>query len=244
MDFSDTTNKTGIVEDIDFNVNSNSVTYPLADKARKVNNWYLQVIGWILESSPDWEWDDSNYSDFPIGTATLVNGQEDYTLPVAVAGADASTFLRLLRVEILDKDGDYYKIDPYDESDFKVRGVVQASRPNGLPIRYRTIGNSLKLDPAPDTTLVTAAAGLKVFYQRTPDLFTASDTTQEPGFPSIFHPVLSLGASYDYAMARGLKNRGSLKKEIERYEKAIKSFYGNQNEDMPTRIGVRGGTRI
>ena len=84
MVFSDSTNKLGIVEDIDFLVNTNSTSYPTAQKTRNINEWYNRVIGWILEAQDDWQWDDTNQTDLPIGTISLVASQQDYPEPTSL----------------------------------------------------------------------------------------------------------------------------------------------------------------
>jgi len=240
LQFSDTTNKKGIVQDIDFLVGTDSTSYPLADKARNVNQWYYKVIGWILESSGTWEWDDSNYTDFPIATATLVDGQEDYTLPHAAASSsNASTFLKLIGISVKNSGGNWKKLRNIDESQLPNQDLEELFKTAGLPRFYKVIGNSVKLLPAPDSNNVTLSSGLKVYFQRTMDEFTASDTTQEPGFPRTFHRILSLGGAYDYAVAKGLKNVNSLRAEIEQLKQQLQEYYGHINKDIKIRIMPR-----
>ena len=193
MQFLDSSTKQGIVEEIDFLAGTNSTSYPTAQKVRNVNNWYYQVIAWILASESTWEWDDSNYTDFPIATATLVASQEDYTLPVAATSANASTFLKLLGISVKDSGGNWVKLRRLDESEAPNFDLEEAFETAGLPRFYKEIGNSVKLLPAPAAASTTLSSGLKVYFQRTMDEFTASDTTQQPGFAAPFHRILSLG---------------------------------------------------
>ena len=44
-----------------------------------VNNALESLIGKIINADGVWQYDDTNYSDLPIGTGTLVNGQESYS---------------------------------------------------------------------------------------------------------------------------------------------------------------------
>lgn len=234
MDFSDSSNKQGLVEDIDFLVSTNSTSYPTADKTRSINSWYHKVVAWILESSPEWEWDDSNYTDFPIATATLVAGQEDYTLPAATSSDNASTFLKLIGVSILDSGGNKVKLRHIDELDLPTRDISEVFKTDGVPSFYQTMSNAIKLRPAPASSNVTLSNGLIVYFQRTFDEFTASDTTQEPGFAAPFHRILSYGGAYDYEIAKfGVTEKAKgFRAEISDLEKQLKEFYGQRNRDI------------
>ena len=76
--FSDTTNKLGLVEMIDFllfgSSTANTAEYPLADKTRQMNKWYRTVMGWIFQYAGNWSFDDSNYTDLPYSMANCVLG--------------------------------------------------------------------------------------------------------------------------------------------------------------------------
>ena len=84
--------------DIDFLLNTTS--YADADRVRNINARLDDVVSLILQSDGRWEWDDSNNTTLPIGTTTLVNNQQDYS----IAGA---TFLDGIRVEAKDVNESY-----------------------------------------------------------------------------------------------------------------------------------------
>jgi len=108
MQFSDTTNLDGIVEEIDFEVDTDSTSYPLKDKARNVNRHLDHVVSLILQSDGRWQWDDTNQTDLPIGVGTLVNNQQDY-------GITGATYLTVTRVEVKDINGNYQEMQPLDQ---------------------------------------------------------------------------------------------------------------------------------
>src|SRR3990167_1623841 len=83
---------------------ADTTSYEAADLLRRVNQAYETVIGWILGADGLWQFDDSNFTDLPIGTGTLVSGQLTYTF--------ASDFLDIEEVDILDVDGTYQRIHP------------------------------------------------------------------------------------------------------------------------------------
>lgn len=242
LQFNDTTNNTGLIQDCedltglgDTNISGN--TAMLKRFTRMINAWYLKAVAWILESSGVWNWDDSHYTDFPIGTANLVDNQPDYTLPIAQSSDnDASTLLKITRVEVLQNDGTTWgKLEEIDEFRIKT-ALTEFQKTKGQPVYYREIANSIFLYPSPDSTQVTTTNGLKVYFQRTPILFTNSDTTKEPGIPRLFHRILSLGASYDYGVGQGSGNLGIMRSEISDLKQQLFEFFGRRNREVKTRI--------
>lgn len=162
-----------------------------------VNNWYRisAFIAWKADKA--WAFDDTNHTTFPQFTTTLVDDQRDYTLP--------STALRLRQVEVKDVSGNYYTLRYMREDDFRLASEKE-QEDSAIPTDYRLVGNSIILYPNVDSSLVTTSAGLRVTVDREVDPFTVSDTTQEPGLPAQFHPILYYGASFEYATANGLKD--------------------------------------
>jgi hypothetical protein len=80
--FYDSTNKTGIADDIYWLTDTDTTSYPLAD----------------------WEWDDRNLTTAPRAVATLVANQADYSLP--------TDMLRLQQVTVLDASGNELEVEP------------------------------------------------------------------------------------------------------------------------------------
>ena len=159
-----------------------------------MNIWYKNVAFWIWQNDKDWHFDDSNHTDFPIATTTLVNEQYDYGFP--------SELLRLRKVEIMKSDGDYYELKIIKTKDRKLRDKL-FQEDAGLPTHYYKEGRSLMIYPKPKSSLITTALGLRLTFDREIDDFITSDTTQEPGFKSQFHPILYYGASLEWAMIKG-----------------------------------------
>ena len=254
MNFSNTTNREqGLIQDCE-DILSLGNAFITGDSAvfarftRYINEWYLRVATWILEAEGVFNWDDSNYTNFPIATKDLVNAQADYTLPAATSGGNASTFLKLLAIEVADASGRYQRIDRIVLEEMR-RTITEHRIADGMPERYWELANSIVLEPAPATASVTITNGLKFFFQRSIDLFTTSDTTQQPGFAEIFHRILSLGASLDHAeindlddLATRLKRRiygdPTIKDDIG-LKGELKTFYANRNDDVPLRLKPR-----
>lgn len=240
MQYSDTTNKNGLIQDCEVLLNfpdagiSGDSTL-LKQMTGLLNQAYLKTIAYALDLDPKWTWDDSNYSDLPIGSATLVSGQEDYTLPAATTSGNASTLLKVLKIAVLDTSGIEIVLQPTSMSEADLNRLYTSG---GVPAYYRLIGNTVKLFPKPLTGSVTLSSGLKVYFQRSPDLFTSSDTTQQPGLPEPFHRMLTLEASMDYASARGLPNTEYLQGKLSELKTILDGFYG-RNRDERVRLSAR-----
>ena len=192
------TNGQDIVSAINDFCDSNVDSYPIASKVRNANVGYETLIGKILEVDGDWQWDDTNYTNLPRGTGNLVDGQETYSF--------TSEYLNIQMIEILNKNSParYYKIDPIDSLDLRMSpeeyfGLESDGSPKkGLPLYYDKVGDTVILYPTPDTDDVTLTDGIRIWFQRTADLFTTTDTTQEPGLPSPYHILIVYYASIPY----------------------------------------------
>lgn len=230
MVFSDTTNKQGLIQDIDFHLFGTSVgtsAYLIADKTRNINSWYDRVVTLILQADNRWEWDDVNKTDLPIGTMALVANQLDYEL-------SGVTFLKLLKVEVKDQSGNWNALTPISLDDKRSESITDYKKTAGTPVEYDKLGNSIFLYPKSN---YGQDASLKFFYQRNVTHFTVSDTGAVPGFIENFHRILSYGAAFDYAVANGMNGKMSiLAPLIAKFEDAIINFYSNRQRDEKTVI--------
>jgi len=232
MQFSDTSNNSGIVQEIDSLCDSDSTSYPLKDKTRRINNALEQVVGWLINADGSWQFDDTNYGDFPIGTFTLVNSQGKYSFN--------DKFLQIIDVQIKDINGKYRIIEPIDQKD------EDPTFPFALPLRERfsTDGfprfydklssDTLELFPAPDNGItVTLSAGLRIYFKRTASLFSAdgTDTTAVPGFDSTFHVILSYMAAVPFCMSYKKDRVGLFQSEVVRLKDEILKQYTKRAKD-------------
>lgn len=226
MDFNNTTNKSGIIQDCEFwcfasnygaisgNTNNLLTFTSLANRALD------SVVTAIFESDDRWEFDDTTYTDYPIATTDLNNSQKDYVLSVS--------HLKVTRVEVKDSNGNWSKLMPIDLVDIQVARDEFLSA-DGIPLYYDKLANSVFLYPAPN---YDSAGGLRVYYQREPNYFLSTDTTKQAGFASILHRLISLKASYDYVVANNLSDKITiLRDEIAKKELELRKFYGRRNKD-------------
>jgi len=220
-----------LVEDIDFFLGTDSSSYPLAAKLRNINLAYYDVATVILAANSNWEWDDTNKTDFPIGTATMIAGQKDYTLP--------SDFVKIIRIEVKDAGGAWHKLEQFDETQIQGIGLTEFMESTGMPQYYREIGVSYELYPAPSAAATTLVSGVKVYFQRTPTQFTNADAAVSPGFSPLFHRVLSVKAAYDYAFLKTLPIAVPLKGMYEDFLAKISFHYANRNREVRPRLKVK-----
>lgn len=245
MIFNDTSgNGAGLVQDIDFLVNSDSNSYPLADKTRNINRYYEKAVAAIFEADGRWEYDDQNSSDLPIATTALVQNQQDYSFD--------PSFLIVSRVEVKDQSGNWTALAPFSQSDI-VRGGIPGYIPSqsltqflntpGIPQYYDKMANSIFLYPAPSYAQVTS---LKVYFQRQTTYFVPTDTTKSPGFSPLFHRILSMGAAVDYATAKNLdiilphgRIPNSFIADLDKMWDDLRNYYSRKGKDENLGLKVR-----
>lgn len=216
-----------------FLTKTNSTSFPAADILIAINNAYERVGSLILRADSRWQWDDTNQTDLPNATTDLVSGQQDYSI--------TSTHLTIDRVEVKDSGGTWHVLNQIDQQDLKrdkKTALGNYKTTNGLPEEYDLVGSSVFLYPKPS---YNSTAGLKIFFTRGPALYTSGELstgTKQPGFNSLFHDLIPLHVSYEYAVANGQPSANQLFAAIQAKEQAINDFYGLRNRDN------RGGLRV
>lgn len=230
MQFSDTTTKNGLVQDCEINLFGDSGYTQITGNSNRLatftnflNRALDKVSILIMSSDGRWQYDDTNFTDLPIGTTTLVNTQQQYQL--------STSQLNILRVEIMGSDGKYYKINPIDLNEIQGTSMSEFMNSAGSPVYYDLLGDSIFLYPKPQTGYVTMALGMKIYFQREPSYFVSTDTTKLPGVNGMFHRLISRIACLDYAIARQLPQKNDIQSEITLMEAQLQDFYAKRNLD-------------
>jgi hypothetical protein len=230
MEFSNTTNRSGLIQDCE-DITGKGATgisgtaSVLQSFTRWINERYLEITGFIISCDGRWQWDDSNQTDLPIATTNLVSAQRDYTV---IVGSPSTTqdWLEVEKVEVKDSNGDWYFINPIDKNNIN-QPLDEVYETDGSPVYYDFEGTSIKLYPATD---YASTGGLKIYFKRAPLLFATDATTKKPGFASIFHKYLSLGASFDYCISNDMKRANNLKVLMAEIKADIKKFYSKRSK--------------
>lgn len=233
MQFNSHATNLDIVSEIDSLCDSDSTSYPIAAKTRRVNAAYEELIGEIINADGTWQYDDTNHTDLPVGTATLGEAKESYSF--------ASEYLQIEQVKVLNVNGDWMIVKPFDPRDLETTGIAveEYFGATGLPEYYDILGDTIRLYPAPTETSVTLSAGLKVHFKRTADLFTTTDTTQQPGLPSTHHILLSYMASIPYCMSYKKDRVPWLAKKTDDMKKTLLAHYGQREKDRRKVMSTR-----
>lgn len=241
MVYSDTSLKNGILQTCELllDFNDGDITGNSTLKAQFTNllnnEAYNEVIAEILKNEGDYVWDDSSYTDFPTITKNLVDNQSDYALPASVSGGSQTTFLRLIKVMILDKAGRYQSLLPISQGSYD-QPLETVFYTKGIPRGYRQLGSSLILYPAPDSTQVTLTAGLKIEFQRDKVEFVVADTTKTPGVPSIYHMLFPLIMCETWAAIKGMKQLSVITAKKLKFMQNLGWGIANRNKDLKQRI--------
>lgn len=204
---------------------ANTTDFPLAAKARSANTWKGRIGLWIWENQKVWHFDDSSRTTFPIATDTLVNNQRDYLLP--------TNALAIERVEIRDSAGNYFRLYLMDEAE-REGALTGYGETSGIPSRYWMQKNSVFIDPAPNTALLTAALGIRIYIDREVVEFTGSTTTTEIGFGEPMDRAVAYGMALDFASVKSMEVAKYLRQEL----------FGEGGEERPSQGSFFGQIAI
>jgi len=232
MKFYDVSNiDTSIVHEMWDLVDADITAMPLVMATRRINAAYEELISMIINADGTWQFDDENFTTVPRGTATLVEGQELYSF--------ATNYLQIKQIDVLSTDAGVWRtVKPLDRKEMgnqtteEYFGVDSSGNPaKAFPTHYDIEGDSIRLFPAPTSTQVTLASGLRVSFTRTADLFTAADTTQEPGLPSTHHILLAYMGAIPYAMSYKKDRVGWLEKKVDDMKKTLLEHYAYREKN-------------
>lgn len=230
MVFNDTSNLDGMIQECERGIFSSDYgrisgnTTLLKEFTSYMNQGLDEVTIKILQADNTWEFDDSEYTDYPIATTATVASQRDYTLNVS--------HLIIKRVEVKNEAGNWSKMAPLDNR--KITGAIsEFMETAGIPEYYDVAQNSIRLYPAPS---YSQAKSIRVYFQRPMDYFTSDDTTKAPGFASVFHKLVPMWAQYLYLAYKQDPIADRIRSEISLKERDLKQFYRGRHEDMPKRV--------
>jgi hypothetical protein len=231
MQFSNTTTLDGLIQECERITllgtgGISGDTNQLKNFTARINQALDRFFTVALTYDSTWQFDDTNYTDLPIGTGNLVSGQQDYSF--------ASDVLTVEKVMIKDSSGSWHDLDRTDYGNSDSGDLWRLTTGNsGTPTRYDKFANSILLDPIPN---YSSTGGLKVIFKRNASKFVSGDTTKEPGIPSIFHPYLARVASLPFLLENNMDSAGSVNNLIMADEERIKQFLGRRNRDDVRRM--------
>lgn len=149
-----------------------------------LNEWYREILVWVLEVTGIWEIRGEQ------ATTHFIEDQAEYILP-------SSDFLILNRVEVkYPNSTTYVKADRIDDkqvdnSAFANGEISFASE--ARPV-YRVFDNSLFIYPTPSDTV---SAGISIEYIK--DITDLATGTDVPDLNPLVRKAMAIGAAYEYA---------------------------------------------
>lgn len=195
-----------------------------------------------IPSSGTWQYDDANFTDYPIVTGNIKSGQRDYSV---LQDTDGNQILDIHKVLVADTTGYFVEIFPVDvQSNPDTQTFTDGRNTAGVPNRYDKTANGIFLDPIPN---YDSAGGLKIYISREPSYFTAADTSKKPGIPGPFQKYLYLKPVYNAAarasmpIAGGRLRNGAytgLLMQIKDLESQIAEYFSKRTRDEPRRLAV------
>lgn len=234
MEYNETTNNSGIIQTIE-SLTDLGDTYISGDTSRlkdftnKTNRVQHRVWHLIHTATGNWSYDDNNQTDLPVATTDLVSGQLTYTIP--------SEALTVERVEVKDESDNWIRLTPI--TDEKIPGAIEEFQDTDSdPVYYKLKGNVITLYPSAD---YSQADSLQVYYDRASVDFSYDDTTATPGFASVYHDILPIGASIEWYKVKQPQSPTLqvLLQDYARLEMNIREFYGRRFKDYKPRISRR-----
>lgn len=227
MQFSDTTNLTGLVETLARYTGTQTSTtssYTLAQKTRDINNAYVHYINLASLAAGKQQIDDTNNTTLPLLLSDITSGNANYPFKVDEE-SPANQILQLQKLRIKDANGKW--TDYLTQIDKNETDISQFQDVTGTPEYYDLIGNNVVFYPTPN---YTSANGIEFTVTRTPVYFTTSDSTKKPGIPDMFHEYLVLRPAYFFCVAKGLPQAKALGDAMLMMEQEIKHYYSNRNK--------------
>ena len=233
--FSDTTNKNGLIQIFEFWTRQPDGTVSgtlLKQVTARINSAFERIMPILLAYNDQIRWDDPNHTDAPIGRVNLVASQNDYKITEDDNSLD---ILNITHVRILPTATAtaYTELSRITSDDSNIAEILsQSSGQTGVPTGFVELGNIIYLDILPS---YSATAGIEIFFGREQSYFISTDTTKEPGIPKPFHELLALYAALDWNMV----NRTDDGNLISMISQRIAKLEG----DLKTFINLRNPTR-
>lgn len=240
MQFNSETNNLDLVSEAEsllgeITISASSNEYTLKKFARDCNSASREIWTWIYDSYGGWQYEDSNQTDNPIATDSLTADKKDYAFP---AGTEI-----IKHIEIKMNGGStWQKLLPITLEQIIERGQSESEfyRVSSTPVYYRLMGENIRLYPASN---YTQSASFRVHIDRGIVEFANDDTTQTPGFSTLFHRYVAVGASLIHAKGKKLVDRiNILQPEWDRGQLMIRDYYQKRfNEQFPPQITMGAG---
>lgn len=235
MQFSDTTNKNGMIQAFEFWTRQPDGTVTgtaLKQATARINAAFDRIMPLLIANNDSIRWDDTNHTtQRPSVIINISNGLDGYSV---LADSEGTSILNITNVSAFTSATatSYTQLDRIAADSPLVPEILQNTT-FGVPTHFLEHGNRIYLYPNPN---YDAADGLYIVFERNHIQFVSTDTTKEPGIPAPFHELLVWYAALDW-VAVNRTNDSTLLLEL-------RSRISSKEEELRRIISLRSPTRI
>lgn len=200
----------------------------------QVNDKKYEIENLILNSQDEFDYDDSNHTDFPIVTTPLTVNR-DYRITVT------ERVLKIKRMDVTYDGTNWYKATPIDSSEMDTFGLGNDTHVDThfdiTTPRYDLKYGSWFLYPKATAAQVTAGAQAQIEWTREGTQFNTDGTDDEvePGYDRPFHSLIAKKVALEnLAIKKGNRSNTHIQllmDDIAKQEDALKKHFGNKQQD-------------
>jgi hypothetical protein len=210
--------------------------YTDAERLIDLNIWQQNIVGMILDSQDETDYDDPNHGDYPRKTVSLTTNR-DYAIGIA------EKVLKFKSLSVSYDGSTFYRATPLEYSANELAEATASATAQNLTIdsnysrtnpRYDIKFGSIFLYPKATSADVANGGILIAEWFRQAKALTLSDLTTGtlvPGFDDNFHIMLSYGASYEYLKGKDMKRAEACFRDLSLYEQRLRRQYSSKQLD-------------
>jgi hypothetical protein len=176
-----------------------------------------------------------NQGNVPILTKNIVSGTASYPLDTF-----SNEIISILRVEVTDSASVVHVLSRLTRSSITSEGLPEMGTPTGIPTQYDLIGKYIYLYPTPN---YNSTGGLALYVERNKVAFISTDTTKEPGIPSLFHMYIARYASLPFLIENSKPSKNDVAAQIQQDEVEIKNYFNNRTPFISRMTPVQENNR-
>jgi hypothetical protein len=210
--------------------------YTNAERLIDLNIWQQNIVGMILDSQDESDFDDPNYGDYPRLTVPLTTNR-DYSI------SSGEKVLKMKDISICYDGTNIYRATPLEFSANQLADApssattqntfIDSQYPRTAP-RYDWKFGSIFIYPRANATDVANGGYIFAEWFRQAQALTLSDLTTGtlvPGFDDTFHIMLAYGCSYEYLKGKDMKRAEGIFRDLNLYEQRLRRQYSSKQLD-------------
>lgn len=221
IQFSDTSGLTGIVQAVDFELDTDRSSYKIEDLTTNVNFGLDYISAELSEFNGIIQIVEPSIEQFNVTSGTT----KSVTL--------TNDFIKVLSVVVEDSNGDFHELDVIDPELDKQPFDEYTSEQAGLPRNYAQRGNLITFDRKFDYTLSNAVT---VRFEPLPSYFESTDTTETANYVRNLSEALVLYASMKWASKNQRERVQDIKSRMDIVIEGYKKMLGSRNRDVKRQL--------